>query len=381
MKLKSIQFLRAAAVVLVVYMHSMVLQVDHSKSWQQNFLYLYHFGAIGVDLFFVISGFIISFVANKYVGIDQGIHFLKKRFSRINPIYYLASLIFLIIVIINWWVTNIISTTFNVNNILSSSFDTLVLFPLSNSFRPLLFIGWTLSFEWLFYSVFFLVILIRIQQKILILCFLFIVLATVGVVIRSPDLRIAFITNPITLEFLLGAAIYRIYSKRRPNLHYIPLTLVTIGLISYTLLIVYGYGYIYSLKIFQLPGLGLKRFLLWGLPSSFIVAGCIFLENNNKLTRIWNIQMIQLIGDASYSIYLTHMSIFILMDLLYTKVGYFLPPDLGIYIQLAIAIIVGIGFHKKVEKPLLRFINHDNARITVKEGKNLLINDQSPRKI
>lgn len=367
MKLNSIQFLRAVAVVLVVYMHSMVLQVDHSKSWQQSFFYLYHFGGIGVDLFFVISGFIISFVANKYIGIDQGFHFLKKRFSRINPIYYLASFIFLIIDIINLWATNIISTTFTVNGILSSSFDTLILFPLFNSFRPLLFVGWTLSFEWLFYSLFFLLILFRIQQKILILSFVFIILATVGVVTRSPDLRIAFITNPIMLEFLLGAAIYWIYNKRRPNLHYIPLALVTIGLISYILLIIYGYGDVYSLKIFQMPGLSLKRFLLWGLPSSFIVAGCVFLENNIKLTRIWNIQTIQLIGDASYSIYLTHMSIFILLDLLYRKVGYFLPPDLGIFIQLFIAVIIGIGFHKKVEKPLLRFINQDNSKTTDKE--------------
>jgi hypothetical protein len=48
-----------------------------------------------VDLFFVISGFIITFVARDDAGLRQGLRFRARRFIRINPMYYVASLLFL----------------------------------------------------------------------------------------------------------------------------------------------------------------------------------------------------------------------------------------------------------------------------------------------
>src|SRR4051812_12308594 len=91
MRLNSIQFLRALAVLLVVYVHAADKHLS-AASFQQNFYFLKNFGAIGVDIFFNISGFIISYVASKYMGLWEGLGFLKKRFFRINPVYYLASL-------------------------------------------------------------------------------------------------------------------------------------------------------------------------------------------------------------------------------------------------------------------------------------------------
>ena len=100
MKLNSIQFLRAVAALLVVYEHSMDVLVNYGVSWQQNFYHLNGFGCIGVDLFFVISGFIITYVASKYRGFDEGMQFLEKRFWRINPIYYIATIFCLIVALI-----------------------------------------------------------------------------------------------------------------------------------------------------------------------------------------------------------------------------------------------------------------------------------------
>src|SRR5207247_2506397 len=101
------------------------------------------------DLFFVISGFIIMFVANKYTGLVQGIHFLGKRFWRINPIYYIATFLFLGVLVIIQMLGNNVSDFSSVNRFLNSLADAILILPISDdmqSFSPLLFVGWTLSF-------------------------------------------------------------------------------------------------------------------------------------------------------------------------------------------------------------------------------------------
>jgi exopolysaccharide production protein ExoZ len=85
------------AALLIAYLHAIGTQVYTPPAYYQfrpisrevNLL------GIGVDIFFVISGFIISLTAASYKGRDQSLHFLKKRFIRLNPVYYIALLIFL----------------------------------------------------------------------------------------------------------------------------------------------------------------------------------------------------------------------------------------------------------------------------------------------
>jgi exopolysaccharide production protein ExoZ len=153
MKLNSIQFLRAVAVTLVVYAHSIDLTMQFGKSRQQDFYYLNNIGCIGVDLFFVISGFIITYVARNYSGTDQGLKFLQKRFYRINPIYYIASGLFIAVLIARLGGINSLYAVKLKLNLVPSIIDTLWIIPTSGSSlpTPLLLIGWTLSFEWLFY--------------------------------------------------------------------------------------------------------------------------------------------------------------------------------------------------------------------------------------
>ncbi|MDP4247265.1 MAG: acyltransferase family protein, partial [Bacteroidota bacterium] len=89
MKYQSIQFLRAMAALFVVYAHSIDLQMKYAISGEQHFFHLQNFGAIGVDIFFILSGFIISYTARSDSGLKAGRRFLLKRFLRINPVYYI----------------------------------------------------------------------------------------------------------------------------------------------------------------------------------------------------------------------------------------------------------------------------------------------------
>jgi len=354
MKLNSLQLLRAVAIGLVVYAHSIDLQMEFSVSRQQSFFYLQNFGAIGVDLFFVISGFVITLVAYRYMGAEDGKQFLVKRFLRINPIYYLASLVFLGIVATAAFLLHDPAPVM-ISNPWHKFLQTLFIFPL-HPVPHLMSIGWTLSVEWLFYVLFFLLILFKRRKKALLLIIMIVLLVLTGYIARFRDSRLIFITNPVLLEFLPGVIICRAYIlvKNIPKLLAIGFVLAGAGIYVYE--IFHGFGYISEMASTVNGSLSMKRFLFWGLPSSLLVAGCVFLEKNAVGTRLWNNKWIRLTGDASYSIYLVHLIVFFLLSLVFQRVKYFAIPDAGIILQLAVAMITGIIFYLFVERPLLRLV-------------------------
>jgi len=359
MKLNSIQFLRGVAALLVVYEHSMDVQEKFSISTQQKLFHLDNFGCIGVDLFFVISGFIITYIANKYNGPEQSLNFLAKRFYRINPIYYIATLFCLAICFLRLEMTHQ-STQSSLKGVALQLSDSILILPTSdnvNSFLPLLTVGWTLAFEWLFYILFFFLILFNAKRKVLCLLSVIGCLVLIGRLTRFDDLRLIFLTNPIMLEFLLGLIIcyFYLYAKRIPA--FIGSILLISGLVAYISMIIFGFGYIWHYQLILSGDQSLHRFLYWGIPSSLIVAGSVILEKNGILTLLWSNKISILTGNASYSIYLVHYTVLDLFKLLYLKKGFLIQPDVMIWFQLIIAVAISIVFYKLVETPLLQYIN------------------------
>jgi exopolysaccharide production protein ExoZ len=366
MKLNSIQFLRAIAALLVVYEHSILAQSNFTESWQQNFYNLNHFGCIGVDLFFVISGFIINYVANKNLGFKETIKFLTKRFYRINPVYYVATLL---LFSTYWLFLQLINVPYNVSlqKTINSAIDSLLLIPTSiniESFTPLLNVGWTLAFEWLFYIIFSVLILFKVQQKAFFLPCLMLVLIFSGLLLKPNDLRLIFLTNPIMLDFALGVIICQIYLKQSKVSAKIAITCLVVGLCSYALLIRFGFGNVWHYAGVIDGKSSLSRFLFWGIPSSCIVAGCVFLEQNAQLSRLFNNKLMLLLGNASYSIYLIHLTILFVLSTLCHKASISPPADLMIWLQLIASVTISLGFYKFIEKPLLLRINNNKISTT-----------------
>jgi peptidoglycan/LPS O-acetylase OafA/YrhL len=354
MKLNSIQFLRAVAALLVVYDHSLLVQMDYGTSWQQNFMHINKFGCIGVDLFFVISGFIITLVANKYIGVYQGTHFLAKRFWRINPVYYILSLVLVPVFFLSPGYNPLSGGKLTIHSI----FDSLFILPTGSNlstYTPLLKLGWALSFQWLFYLLFFLLIVCKVRHKAFSLSGTIALLVVSGYIFQPHDLRLEFITNPILLEFLLGCIISYIYLTVKQIPADVGFICLLIGVASYIYLVIKGFGIVGYFEGTLNGYLSLNRFLFWGIPSSLIVAGCVILEKNGLLVRLWNNHFFLLCGNASYSIYLAHTIVLSLLMLLYKKTGFFLPADLMIWLQIVIAVTVSIFFYKLVEKPLLQY--------------------------
>lgn len=352
MKINSIQFLRAIAVILVVHVHAIDTQEAFSVSHQQKFYFLENFGAIGVDLFFAISGFIISYVANSYFGAREGVDFLKKRFLRINPIYYVATLVFMVMFCL-------FDKFFPVIAVLNGLRDTALMLPVLNAQKwlgPLLIVGWSLSYEWWFYVLFFVLILFRVKNKALLLLLVIPALVVIGRLLHPHDFRAIFYTNPIMLEFLFGVIIYWLYRHVKVATG-IAAALLILGLGGYVYNILHGFGDISELGSVT-SGVGsLKRVLLWGLPSAFILAGCIFLEAKGVFAKLWNNRFGLLVGDASYSIYLTHYTLFYILTQVYIQTGFFWNPDLSIFVHMVLAVGAGILFYQKVERPLLKLLH------------------------
>lgn len=366
MKLNSIQVLRGIAAILVTYEHSMNLQISFSKSFQQSFFHLHNFGCIGVDLFFVISGFIMFYVASKYFDQQSGVSFLSNRFLRINPIYYIASFIFVGIVILEGELFH--GQQITLKRFCHGLIDTFLIFPTSSEMRgylPFQIAGWTLCFEWLFYLILFLLIITKANKRtiFMLIILIFLLLTIVGRTFSFSDFRLVTLTNPIILEFSLGILILQIYLRAKLS-SAISYFFLALGLILYALLIMYGFGDIWSFRMVMNGKSSLSRFIMWGVPSAFIVMGCVGLENNYHLQKLWRNKLLQTLGDASFSIYLIHPIILALFNIVYLSLGFFIDPDLSIIIQLGTALTFGVLFYKYIEKPFINYYKKIGKKAT-----------------
>jgi peptidoglycan/LPS O-acetylase OafA/YrhL len=306
-------------------------------------------GTFGVDLFFVISGFVISLSANRLTGPSAAGNFLWHRFRRINPVYYAATLLMLLT-----WIPGFIRHTQPpiIGSQLTSSV-TLLRYP--GWVPPLLFQAWTLSYEWYFYLVVFALILLRIRRKERGIIVLFGGMIALGWLLQGKEIGIlGFYTDPYLFEFILGVIIGYWATRRSPDKR-IAWGLLIPGIILSVFWLTSGRADLSQGPSLQTPFyLNLHAFG-WGLAAALIVAGCVFLEKSGT-PFFHRHPFILLLGDASYSIYLFHMIVLGAIDAIYLKWGLFLPPDLAILLQ-AIAMVAGsLLFYKWAEQPLLKIL-------------------------
>ncbi len=209
--INSIQFLRGAAALLVLVEH---LRIESG---------LYPYGAVGVDLFFVISGFIIFFVTES----DQR-NFFLKRIIRIVPLYWLVTFAIAAITIAKPSLFN--SASFGVAHFFWSLFF-IPHYTEAQGLRPLLALGWTLNYEMMFYLLFAAGMAIshkwRFEITSLLLLGLFLIANALPI---GPTHGFSFYGDAIILEFIFGMA-------RAKHLHRQPVTsrVAMLSLVTVTL--------------------------------------------------------------------------------------------------------------------------------------------------
>jgi exopolysaccharide production protein ExoZ len=307
----SIQALRFAAAAMVVLAHCA----------SGYFLP----GVAGVDIFFVVSGFIITTVMRGRTIVD----FALDRFTRIYPIYWLCLLPFA------WvdWDRDIMHLVTSVT-----------LWPVFDQARlPFLVVGWTLCFELLFYLGAALVLWRR--AMLWVLAFTYAASFVIGLLTESQLAR--FVGNPMVLEFMFGVLIALLPRTQKPRLGGV--AMVT-GLLAIPLLASPDFGS----PLGQLIEFS-SRPLQWGIPAALIVWGALQFELMLK-GKMW--KAVAFGGNASYSIYLTHpLGLLLLAPT---------NPYLKLLLMPPVLLALGAVAHLSIEKPLLnttrRIIGRRNSR-------------------
>lgn len=318
MYFKCIQLLRAIAAIYITLYHT-TYWWDREKD---AFTGIFRNGNGAIDLFFVISGFVLFQAASKFrQGLRPALFFLARRFIRIYPLYWIVLTLF--------FVTGLISIPGTNEGQLFKNF---LLLP---GFFPALLTAWTLMYEVYFY---FLVTLYVLNNRFkIILKALFALSALAFVINFSGNPAVHFklhgFYNAFVLEFLLGVAVFQLFKR-------IPLALAVLLLVAGSIL------FFSPLHIYR------SHLILFGIPSAFLVAGLTNLEYRQKL-KIPRAAV--LAGDASYCLYLIHLPI---LDAMLGSVFSMYPVNRFLILLIVLAFIpASIFIHLYFEKPLLRLLN------------------------
>jgi exopolysaccharide production protein ExoZ len=322
--LASVQALRAAAALAVVAYHAL--------QWCDGG---FDVGRAGVDVFFVISGVIMWRVTSGRNASPGA--FLWRRFTRVAPLYWLATL--LVFVIALRWRLFLPEVKTGWKHLLLSLAFVPHLDPVGLPF-PTLPPGWTLNYEAIFYTVFAGCLLApeRIRGR-LVTGVLFGIVAT-G--FFFPDSGYFMGANPMLLQFAAGVGLGVLAQRGR-----LPSRPWGAGLIVAALLV---------WVLIQEGGLftELWRPLVWGVPAALTVAGALSIELSGKPLRAPQVlsRPALLLGEASYSIYLFHLpaTAVIAHTLGYGDARVFLP------VSMAVSIAAGLAAHVWIEKPLLALL-------------------------
>jgi exopolysaccharide production protein ExoZ len=276
----TVQYLRAVAACLIVFHHAMAPPA--LKSY-----YPHSFGEFGVDLFFVISGFIMWTTTVR--GRRGPASFWAARIVRIVPLYWVYTTLFLAAALI---VPHALFTSPGLDAvfILKSYLFVPAVHPTFGGVAPVYTLGWTLNFEMFFYLIFGVGLLVaRPAGRMIFLAAVFFLLASIGWLATPQGPILATYTNPILLEFFAGVVLAALAPR-----------LMRSSAISGMILIALAVSWVVHVVLSDTPP---NRLVAYGMPAAIIVAGALILE---PIARPAANRFGLLLGDASYSIYLAH---------------------------------------------------------------------------
>lgn len=317
----SIQYLRAIAALMVVCFHmrtSGIVPMSFWTSWL----------ASGVDIFFVISGFImVRSTEGKGMSAKE---FFIKRLVRIVPLYWLLSYFAVKLDGVSFW-----------HNAASFLFIPAV-HPEYGRYWPILEPGWTLNFEMFFYLIFGLTFALPPRRQLALIAILFSLLVFVGTVFSLPG-SINFYTNPLLLEFVAGMALAR-FSRQLPAWSCLAGVALLIGLQPYDL----------------------PRIIGFGIPAAIVFSSLLSAES-----RLPRIGVLKIIGDSSYAIYLVHLFTLGTARLFWLRI--FELNYAFLLFAMIVTILIGIMLHIGFERPVTRILTAWTRKFVGKDKQPLAV--------
>ena len=320
-KLLGLQYLRGLAAVAVVIFHAA------DKAGQD-----FSVGKAGVDLFFVLSGFLMIAITGDD---SRPFKFLGDRIRRIVPVYWIATSVMLAGACAGLFP----SVRLTAWHIISSYFFIPSVSPSNGKIWPLLVPGWTLNYEMMFYVVFAALMFLRSQRlQLALLTMLFACLTLAGTLLRPIDAIPITYSDPMLLEFAAGGWIGYLWKGDRKWHSWIGWPTLTIAT--------------FMLVAIPFQNIMLPRIIAFGIPSLMILASILAMERKRPIPRL---PFPLLIGDASYSIYLWHT----LAISVAAKIGekLYLPTGAIVVLGVTSGVLVGIIGFKLIEEPILKFFH------------------------
>ncbi|QLJ67737.1 acyltransferase [Serratia marcescens] len=361
-KIESIQILRGLAALSVVLFHYRYYLVPDGASVAVPNM-LFGWGAIGVDLFFVISGFIMVYITNdKTGGVKASVEFIVNRLTRILPTYY----IILLFVFLTGGAMSIFHYPEKTNTLISA----LTFHPYTNSPAPLYIndegmfnVRWTLNYELYFYLAFSLCLLVRHRLLALTCWFSFpailacftgqnVTFSTAGYEFNSSLLR--FFTNPIIIEFGFGMLSGYVYNHLKGRNEKLFFSLAILTLASTIYLVVIG----------RLPAYNLSTSFIFSLLVLF------FALSNNTIIKLTPSPVIVL-GNISFSWYLLHSPLAsFVSDKVEKAHQNLMHSSLGFIALIAISILIAFLSHKYIEIKLSKSIRSIIKKLALDKGRH-----------
>jgi len=339
-----IQALRAVACLLVVAYHAL-------ESWGRiiapgsRSIEAWPNGSAGVDLFFVISGFVMLVSSARLRAQPHGWRaFMARRLERIVPLYWVLTLAKLCISLASPALTP--GTKPDAWNIVAS----LLFIPARDAaglIRPVLPVGWTLNFEMLFYLVFAAALALRVHPLKVVLPVL-VPLGAAGFLRQESWPAPLSFANGLVIELCSGVVLAVAQQRFGTPGPRASATLLLAGAVLLMLIVPTGNW----------------RFAGWGLPACMMVMGAVGLED----VFAWRLpNPLLLLGDASYAIYLSHL--FIMPVLAHALLRLHLPAAAALAVLIGLGLVVssaaGIALYAALDAPVQRWLR---PRVKVKEG-------------
>jgi peptidoglycan/LPS O-acetylase OafA/YrhL len=324
-RIKKIDGLRGIAALSVVLFHyTSNYRDDYSLPFNEKFDFKY--GFLGVELFFIISGFVIF---NSIKNVENYKEFLVKRFSRLFPIFWICMMI-------SFFVTKL----GHLSNRVVPTIDFLYNFTMI----PIVFgkknvdgVYWSLYFELIFYSMIALVLIFKLKNNWRLLCGVWMLFSLI-VNLFFSDINIiksVLLLNNFNYLFIIGICFYQLSLKSTKP--FIELLMIIFATISYLYFKKNNLDQNIEAMILIVI-IGVFYFLESGIFN--------FLESN----------FFQFLGYISYVLYLTHMNIgYVIMKSLVP----FYDSISVLIILIPLIFILGLSYFlsKFIEKPLVKYAN------------------------
>lgn len=345
-----LQVCRAIAAMLVVVFHLGAAIAAEKYFDYSLFIKLFRFGSSGVEFFFVLSGFIISYVHLADFGRpERALPYLRRRAIRAYPAYWI---IFLAVIAAALAIPAFREAAPQSMSVFLKSFllapqDPLVV---GGTGAPVLIVAWSMQYELVFYAIFAAFIVSpRLGAGVLIGSCAWWLLSSTSLPV--PQFPLHFMRPHFFAIFAIGVA--SSWATRAGRIRS-PMAWLAAGLALYVLLAGYELWPMWRFDLHRPPERPNLVSLGYGVASGLLVCGLVAAEWRKPRTTPASLM---LMGDASYTLYLLHFPMISAMCKVFTRFGR--SPawvSVSFVSMFILCCAASVAFHKWIEKPLLELL-------------------------